>query len=532
MSNRRIMTCIMLELLLVFALATFPSLPASTASSDDALSDDWAMFRHDPSHTGYSTSTGPDINATLWVQTVGWGGTELMSPAVAYGRLYVGDNQNRINCLNASIGSYIWNYTTGNYLFNCPAISDGKVYVGSLDGTLYCLDAYTGHSIWNYTIGQAIESSPAVSDGKIYFGSRDRNVYCLNAVTGLKIWNYSTGRAVDSSPAVADGKVYVASYDKNLYCLNALTGSKIWNYTVGEETDSSPTVAGGNVYCAAYNGMVYCLNAVTGAKVWNCSTHDYHDWSPAFADGMVFLGSELGRVFCFNASTGRIVWITSFHKSNLFQDSSPAVLDGKVYIVSDESLYCLKESTGSQIWSYDTGTGMYPSPVAANGIVYVGPGYDGKVYAFQSELIDGFESDDFTSWTGTVFTSGETGSIVTTTAYQGTHAARFTSNGGGAYENAFCYKTLTANSLYARGYFNVSQSGINSDNDRFFFIIFRNGSDGLAYAGWKRVNGTVKWCITMRNGTSYVDVFSDSAEPYDWTMVLCRTLLEKRRVKW
>jgi hypothetical protein len=152
---------------------------------------------------------------------------------------------------------------------------------------------------------------------------------------------------------------------------------------------------------------------------------------------------------------------------------------------------------------------MLASPVVANGIVYVGPGYDGKVYAFGSQLVDDFESGSFDAWTGTVLTSGETASVLTKTAYRGTHAARFTSNGGGGYENAFCNKTLTADELYVRGYFNVSQSGINSDNDRLFLIVLRSGSDGLAYAGWKRTAGATKWCITMRDGTSYIDTFSN-----------------------
>jgi len=162
---RRALTSAVFAALLACTFAMILDLPNSTASSSIFVSndtyDDWAMFRHDPIHTGYSPSTGPDTNATLWTQTIGktmYTGT-LRSPAVAYGRLYVGDDEWRIHCLNASTGSPIWNYTTGSYVSACPAIAYGRVFVGSCDGTVYCLDAYTGRSIWNYTTEQPVQSS-------------------------------------------------------------------------------------------------------------------------------------------------------------------------------------------------------------------------------------------------------------------------------------------------------------------------------------------------------------------------------------
>ncbi len=141
--------------------------------------DDWPMFHHDLTHTGYSTNTPTATSPTL-----------------------------------------LWNFTTNMVIWASPAVVDGKVYVGSDGGVAYCLNASDGTAIWNYTLpvrnqgrpgasGPAIGSSMAVSDGYVYFGSYDRNVYCLNANTGEKVWNYTTRNTVQSSPAVVNGKVYV-----------------------------------------------------------------------------------------------------------------------------------------------------------------------------------------------------------------------------------------------------------------------------------------------------------------------------------
>ena len=52
----------------------------------DETVDWWPMFRHDPNHTGYSTSTAPNTNNTIWIYTTG--GPVYSSPAVVDGKVY------------------------------------------------------------------------------------------------------------------------------------------------------------------------------------------------------------------------------------------------------------------------------------------------------------------------------------------------------------------------------------------------------------------------------------------------------------
>jgi outer membrane protein assembly factor BamB len=65
-------------------------------------------------------------------------------------------------------------------------------------------------------------------------------------------------------------------------------------------------------------------------------------------------------------------------------DSSPAVVNGVVYFGSwDENVYAVDASTGTKLWSYAVGSGVYSSPAVANGVVYVSSD-DGKVYALNA----------------------------------------------------------------------------------------------------------------------------------------------------
>lgn len=123
---------------------------------------------------------------------------------------------------------------------------------------------------------------------------------------------------------------------------------------------------------------------------------------------------------------------------------------------------------------------------------------------------DGFESGNFNAWTGTYRTSRETTSVVRQSPYAGTYDARFTSNGGSTYERAYCHRTVSsATELYARGYFNVSKSGIDQNGDSFYFLMFMSGSNVLAYAGWKKnSNGQVRWHLTIRDRSNYSAAYS------------------------
>jgi hypothetical protein len=119
--------------------------------------------------------------------------------------------------LNASTGAQIWKYQTEDCMNSSPAVAYGCVYIGSEDNNVYCLNASNGKKIWQSPTGYWVRSSPAVADGNVYVGSEDYSVYCLDAFTGAKKWSYETGNIVESSPAIANGTLYVGSNDFRVY---------------------------------------------------------------------------------------------------------------------------------------------------------------------------------------------------------------------------------------------------------------------------------------------------------------------------
>lgn len=219
---------------------------------------DWPMFNHDLAHTGYSTSTVPMTNQTLWTFTTG--GAVESSPAVVNGIVYVGSDDGCVYALNAANGALIWNYSTGGPVQSSPAVVDGVVYVGGFHShAIFALNAYTGALIWSSPTDSVYPdeiSSTAVANGLVYVDIDNNGVGgeldALNASTGNLVWKYAPGNAyMPSSPTIFGGMVYIGT-SQEVVALDAATGEPSWSYFV---VSNGPTSYGGSVIYFGYSSL-------------------------------------------------------------------------------------------------------------------------------------------------------------------------------------------------------------------------------------------------------------------------------------
>ena len=125
---------------------------------------------------------------------------------------------------------------------------------------------------------------------------------------------------------------------------------------------------------------------------------------------------------------------------------------------------------------------------------------------------DDFENGDFSRWSGTYASQGETFAVVNETAYRNLHSARFSSDGNSLFEAGYCYKTLTSLSeLQISAYFKVAYSGITADDARFYLIVLKVAGNSVAYVGWRQVAGVVKWNLLVRTGIGWASDYSDTS---------------------
>jgi hypothetical protein len=169
-----------------------------------------------------------------------------------------------------------WTFKAADRVVSSPAVAYGRVYVGSDDGHLYCLDAATGRQVWAFAVPDLdptckstcdpedpgcdpdpehpddkgfqcehglclcpkIRSDPAVDvNGNIYFGAYNRQFYKVSP-TGTLVWNVTTGGTIYGPPTIdSDGTVYIGSFDEYIYAISAGGGIK-WRSFIGAHGDS------------------------------------------------------------------------------------------------------------------------------------------------------------------------------------------------------------------------------------------------------------------------------------------------------
>jgi len=157
-----------------------------------------------------------------------------------------------------------------------------------------------------------------------------------------------------------------------------------WSFETGEYV-TSPAVADGIVYIGNKHGDLYALDAKTGTQQWIFQTGNVGlavpggtGSSPAVVDGSVYINGDK-KVYAIDAKSGIEQW-------NVREGftASPAVVDDTVYAVSRDSIYALDARTGAEKWSSRLSGLVNSSPAVGNGTVYVGD-EKGHVYALDAQ---------------------------------------------------------------------------------------------------------------------------------------------------
>jgi outer membrane protein assembly factor BamB len=142
------------------------------------------------------------------------------TPAVAYGRVYIGNTDGFVYSFAARDGTLAWRHRTSAYVYSSPAISDvlgGTVYAGSYDGNLYAFNARSGAVRWVHNARGKISGSPVVIGDMVFYSNlAAKSTVALGAATGKVMWSLGSGAF---NPAISDGtRLYVNGYS-TLYML-------------------------------------------------------------------------------------------------------------------------------------------------------------------------------------------------------------------------------------------------------------------------------------------------------------------------
>jgi len=188
------------------------------------------------------------------------------APAYYGGVLYVGDYGGNMNAVEAKNGKLLWQtgslgqgFGTGGEFYSTPAVAFGRVYAGNNDTRVYSFDRKDGTLAWTYSTGGYAYSGPTVAKTShtgptVYVGSFDGNVYALNAKSGEPRWIHSAGGPVIGSLSAVGNIVYAAEFDHTTTTGFAMkTGRVVFRYKTGAYT---PVISDGRrIYLVGYSSI-------------------------------------------------------------------------------------------------------------------------------------------------------------------------------------------------------------------------------------------------------------------------------------
>jgi outer membrane protein assembly factor BamB len=302
--------------------------------------------------------------------------------------------------------------------WSSPVIGDGAVYLTSAldDGRslhAYRIDLVSGKITWDVEVftndtvpakharNSHASPTPVVHGDRLYVHFGTMGTACLSIADGKRLWanreltvNHSVGAG--GSPVLYQDKLLLtcdgidAQY---AVALDAGTGKIAWRTNrsatarlakvepESRKCFSTPVILNIDGHDqAVVNGAerLYAQDPLTGEDLWYVDFTGYSNATMVVSDGkmLVFntafntssiwgvrLGGGKGDV-----TASQVAWKVKFPS---LSQSSPILLDGRVYVVNDSGiLLCLDLATGQQIYKERIGADFAASPILCDGRMY------------------------------------------------------------------------------------------------------------------------------------------------------------------
>ena len=239
----------------------------------------------------------------------------------------------------------------------------------------YALDKRTGETVWLSTPGNAPYDTtytvPVVKeiDGQrlLITGNGDGGIYAMQAATGLKVWGFPISKRGINSSVVVDGTMVYASHSEEnvdestsmgrLVALDASQVSRgmpkqVWMVDGFGAGYASPAIQDGVLYHVDNSANLAAFDGASGKQLWLQNIGIAQRSSPVIADGKLYVSDVDGKLHIFRLSGRSEPERTDLDEFKNTDGSAtqingaPAIAGGRVYFITNNTLYCIGGSGG------------------------------------------------------------------------------------------------------------------------------------------------------------------------------------------
>lgn len=123
-------------------------------------------------------------------------------------RLFTISRSGQVVALRASDGSVLWTHNLDTTGYSTPAVANGRIYVGDFNGYLHSYDAVTGNQVWQTYVGGRILGPGLVVGPLVFFSTLEQKTYGLLRSNGRVVWHVGMGKY---APGIATDRHYFFS---------------------------------------------------------------------------------------------------------------------------------------------------------------------------------------------------------------------------------------------------------------------------------------------------------------------------------
>jgi outer membrane protein assembly factor BamB len=229
-------------------------------------------------------------------------------------------------------------------------------------------DKKSGQTMWVSSPGgrpyDTTYSPPLVADVEgtrlLIAGGGDGTVHAIKVWTGEPVWRYVISkRGINTGVALSANTVIVSHSEENLEtsdmgllaAIDARSKGEVgkqqvkWSRIGWQGGFSSPIVDGDRLLQVDNGANLHSFDVNTGKPLWQHNLGTIQKASPVLADGKIYVGSENGRFWILRAGQEKVEVLDEDQLGTASQleqiVASPAVSNGRVFLVTTENIYCI-----------------------------------------------------------------------------------------------------------------------------------------------------------------------------------------------
>jgi outer membrane protein assembly factor BamB len=256
-------------------------------------------------------------------------------------------------------------------------------------------DKKTGNTVWISAPGgrpyDTTYAAPIIANINgtrlLIQGASDGVTHAIKPQTGEPVWKYEISKRGLNTGVVVHGTTAILTHSEENLDSNEMgmmvavdAGSKgeikkeqvKWTIYGWQGGFSSPVIDGDRLYQVDNGANLAAFDVKGGKQLWLQNLGTIQKASPVLADGKLYVGTENGKFFILKpTATGAEILDQDQLGSEAQPEAiiaSPAVSNGRVYLVTDANVYAIGKKSQSQP---GTPSNVNPVSAAANSVAHV-----------------------------------------------------------------------------------------------------------------------------------------------------------------